>query len=140
MTPTRTTSNPLSARVAAAAAPNPSAAGVYGGRLLTMLSPCRITTRPWVSVIQRPAGPNGPREAGAGERAEAPAAERADAPAGEPAPEASAAADSAASVVPSARHVRCLRHVTAASPWPGGSEPRPGLAPSIHPPPAANPA
>src|SRR6266851_582528 len=111
MTPTRTTSNPLSARVAAAAAPNPSAAGVYGGRLLTMLSPCRITTRPWVSVIQRPAWPNGPPD----ERTE----ERADAFAGEPAAEASnAAADSAASVTPSARHVRCLRHVTAASRWP----------------------
>src|ERR1700716_2898761 len=133
MTPTRTTSNPLSASVAAAAAPNPSAAGVYGGRLLTMLSPCRITTRPWVSVIQRPACPNGPPEECAGERADAPAAERADAPAGEPAPEGrgratprpggparapAGAADSAAGAAPSPRHVRCLRHVTAASRWP----------------------
>src|SRR5260370_19451158 len=128
MTPTRTTSNPLSASVAAAAAPNPSAAGVYGGRLLTMLSPCRITTRPWASVIQRPACPNGPPEECTGERADAPAGEPADAPAGEPAPEASTSADSAESVRPSARHVRCLRHVTAASRWPAASAPRPGLA------------
>ena len=57
MTPRRTVLKPLRARKRASSRPNPSAEGRYGGSLDTMFRPCRISTRPSGSVIQRPACP-----------------------------------------------------------------------------------
>src|SRR5580704_7949267 len=59
VSPSRTTSNPLAARKAASAAPNPRAPGVCPSVLDTRFTPWRSTTRPEASVSHLPTWPIG---------------------------------------------------------------------------------